>query len=105
AATAEPRGRRPAARALRAREARVRAPLRGAEPARLGVDPDRRHAAHARGGRMTSFGELDLHLIGEGRHERLWEVLGAHSRVHEGATGTAFAVWAPSAKAGRAGGA
>ena len=24
---------------------------------------------------MTSFGELDLHLIGEGRHERLWERL------------------------------
>ena len=22
-------------------------------------------------------GELDLHLIGEGRHERLWTVLGA----------------------------
>ena len=29
---------------------------------------------------MTSFGELDLHLIGEGRHERLWERLGGSSR-------------------------
>ena len=25
-------------------------------------------------------GELDLHLIGEGRHEELWTVLGAHTR-------------------------
>ncbi|MBT8228220.1 MAG: 1,4-alpha-glucan branching protein GlgB [Dactylosporangium sp.] len=38
-------------------------------------------------------GDLDLHLFGEGRHERLWEVLGAHP--YEG--GTAFAVWAPNA--------
>ena len=36
---AEPRRLRPAARALRAREARLRAPLRGPQPARLGVDP------------------------------------------------------------------
>jgi len=27
-----------------------------------------------------TLGELDLHLIGEGRHERLWEVLGARVR-------------------------
>ena len=44
AAAAEPGGVRPAPRPLRAREARLRAPLRGAEPARLGVDPDRGHA-------------------------------------------------------------
>ena len=49
-----------------------------------------------------TLGDLDLHLIGEGRHERLWEVLGAHHRVHEGTAGTAFAVWAPSARAVRA---
>ncbi|GIJ77686.1 1,4-alpha-glucan branching enzyme [Micromonospora phaseoli] len=40
------------------------------------------------------LGELDLHLIGEGRHERLWEALGA--RVLDG--GVAFAVWAPNAR-------
>ena len=28
-----------------------------------------------------TLGELDLHLIGEGRHEELWTVLGAHVRV------------------------
>jgi len=46
-----------------------------------------------------TLGELDLHLIGEGRHEQLYELLGAHVREHEGVTGTAFAVWAPSARA------
>jgi 1,4-alpha-glucan branching enzyme len=46
-----------------------------------------------------TLGDVDIYLIGEGRHERLWEVLGAHYRVHEGSAGTAFAVWAPSAKA------
>ncbi|HEU4541243.1 MAG TPA: 1,4-alpha-glucan branching protein GlgB [Jiangellaceae bacterium] len=40
------------------------------------------------------LGEVDLHLIGEGRHERLWDVLGAHP----GEGGTAFAVWAPNAR-------
>jgi 1,4-alpha-glucan branching enzyme len=46
-----------------------------------------------------TLGELDLHLIGEGRHERLYELLGSHPREHEGVSGTAFAVWAPSARA------
>jgi 1,4-alpha-glucan branching enzyme len=45
---------------------------------------------------MSSFGELDLHLIGEGRHERLWERLGAHPL--EGEDGVRFAVWAPNAR-------
>jgi 1,4-alpha-glucan branching enzyme len=46
-----------------------------------------------------TFGELDLHLAGEGRHEQLYEQLGAHVMEHEGVQGTSFAVWAPSAKA------
>ena len=46
-----------------------------------------------------SLGELDLHLISEGRHEQLWDALGAHPRTLEGAAGTAFAVWAPGARA------
>jgi 1,4-alpha-glucan branching enzyme len=46
-----------------------------------------------------TLGELDLHLIGEGRHEQTYEQLGAHVREHEGVAGTAFAVWAPSAHA------
>ncbi|QSB16609.1 1,4-alpha-glucan branching protein GlgB [Natronosporangium hydrolyticum] len=43
---------------------------------------------------LPTVGELDLHLLAEGRHERLWMMLGARSR--EG--GAAFAVWAPNAR-------
>ncbi|MGH9125415.1 MAG: 1,4-alpha-glucan branching protein GlgB [Acidimicrobiales bacterium] len=48
-----------------------------------------------------TLGELDLHLLGEGRHHRLWTVLGAHPRVHQGVEGVSFAVWAPNAHAVR----
>jgi 1,4-alpha-glucan branching enzyme len=51
---------------------------------------------------LPTLGEVDLHLIGEGRHERLWDVLGAHRRTYPGlageVTGTSFAVWAPNAR-------
>ncbi|WP_295311763.1 1,4-alpha-glucan branching protein GlgB [Roseobacter sp.] len=43
------------------------------------------------------MGELDEHLIGEGSHRRLWEVLGAHVMTRQGVAGTHFAVWAPNA--------
>jgi 1,4-alpha-glucan branching enzyme len=46
-----------------------------------------------------TMGELDVHLAAEGRHEDIYERLGAHVRDMEGVTGTSFAVWAPSAKA------
>ncbi|MFY1691518.1 1,4-alpha-glucan branching protein GlgB [Plantactinospora sp. WMMB782] len=42
-----------------------------------------------------TVGELDRHLIAEGRHERLWTALGA--RPAPGG-GVAFAVWAPNAR-------
>src|SRR4051812_40182658 len=48
---------------------------------------------------LPTIGELDVHLLGEGRHEELWERLGAHVREAEGVLGTAFAVWAPAAGA------
>ena len=48
---------------------------------------------------LPTIGELDVHLLGEGRHEELWERLGAHVTEVDGVTGTAFAVWAPSARA------
>ena len=52
---------------------------------------------------LPTLGEVDLHLIGEGRHEQLWNVLGAHVRRYPGAMGpvfgTSFAVWAPNARA------
>src|SRR5689334_13499959 len=57
---------------------------------------------------LPSLGEIDLHLIGEGRHEQLWDVLGAHVRSYDGpdgrVTGTSFAVWAPSARGVRVAG-
>ena len=49
----------------------------------------------------STLGELDFHLINEGRHEKLWQALGAHVlRDKDGALlGTAFSVWAPNAQA------
>ncbi len=49
----------------------------------------------------STLGELDFYLIAEGRHEKLWEVLGAHVRRDESGEllGTAFSVWAPNAHA------
>ena len=51
---------------------------------------------------LPTLGEVDLHLIGEGRHEELWTVLGAHVRRYDSprgqVTGTSFAVWAPNAR-------
>jgi 1,4-alpha-glucan branching enzyme len=47
------------------------------------------------------LGPVDLHLIGEGRHLRLWDVLGAHVHAVDGVDGVAFAVWAPNARAVR----
>lgn len=44
------------------------------------------------------LGEMDEYLLGEGTHKRLWQVLGAHVKVHEGAEGVHFAVWAPNAE-------
>jgi 1,4-alpha-glucan branching enzyme len=46
---------------------------------------------------LPTIGELDLHLIGEGRHETLYEKLGANPTELDGVAGVAFAVWAPSA--------
>jgi 1,4-alpha-glucan branching enzyme len=54
---------------------------------------------------LPTIGELDQHLIGEGRHEELYSRLGSHVRQIDTNTpnppvfGTAFAVWAPSARA------
>ena len=54
---------------------------------------------------LPTVGEMDEYLIGEGRHEELWTVLGAHPltfpSVMGEVTGTSFAVWAPSARAVR----
>lgn len=57
---------------------------------------------------LPTLGEIDLHLIGEGRHENLWDVLGAHVRSYDTpggiVSGTSFAVWAPNARGVRVSG-
>ncbi|MDP2772390.1 MAG: 1,4-alpha-glucan branching protein GlgB [Nocardioides sp.] len=54
---------------------------------------------------LPTLGQVDLHLINEGRHELLWTVLGARVHHYETPTGTvsgtSFAVWAPSARSVR----
>jgi 1,4-alpha-glucan branching enzyme len=42
--------------------------------------------------------DLDLYLLGEGNHLRLYEKLGAHPMVMDSVAGVAFAVWAPNAR-------
>jgi len=44
------------------------------------------------------LGDLDRHLIGEGRHERLYDLLGARPAEFDGVAGVQFAVWAPGAR-------
>jgi 1,4-alpha-glucan branching enzyme len=44
------------------------------------------------------LGELDLHLLGEGTHLRLYRRLGAHVVKLDDVWGVAFAVWAPNAR-------
>lgn len=62
---------------------------------------------------LPTVGDMDTYLFGEGRHERLWETLGAHVMRFDDpmggsdgtpgrqVVGTAFAVWAPNAHAVR----
>ena len=52
---------------------------------------------------LPTIGEMDLYLFREGTHRRLWTMLGAHLREVDGDEGTAFAVWAPNARAGERG--
>ena len=54
---------------------------------------------------LPMIGDLDLHLIGEGRHEQLWQALGAHfveqTDTLGDTSGVSFKVWAPNAQAVR----
>ena len=42
--------------------------------------------------------DLDLRLFADGKHQRIYEHLGAHLRVIDGVSGVSFAVWAPNAQ-------
>jgi 1,4-alpha-glucan branching enzyme len=44
------------------------------------------------------LGEMDVHLLAEGSHQRSFEKLGAHPTTLCGVRGVAFAVWAPNAR-------
>jgi len=46
----------------------------------------------------SRFTEFDTALFKSGKHFRLYEKLGSHSGIVDGAGGTYFAVWAPSAE-------
>ncbi|MGW7415290.1 1,4-alpha-glucan branching enzyme [Streptomyces sp. NPDC054863] len=73
-------------------------PLAGVAPYRLRVTYDDNEITVEDPYRfLPALGDLDLHLIGEGRHEELWKALGAEPMTHQGATGTRFTVWAPNA--------
>ncbi|MET8454629.1 1,4-alpha-glucan branching enzyme, partial [Streptomyces sp. NPDC005209] len=65
---------------------------------------DGEHEVHDPYRFLPALGELDLHLIGEGRHEQLWKALGAEPMTHQGVTGTRFTVWAPNAQGVRVAG-
>ncbi len=45
----------------------------------------------------STLGALDLHLLGEGTDQRIYEKLGAHVASVDQVDGTRFAVWAPNA--------
>ena len=44
-----------------------------------------------------NISDFDLYLFGEGKHERIYDKLGAHPGENAGRSGTWFAVWAPNA--------
>ncbi|HVV50002.1 MAG TPA: 1,4-alpha-glucan branching protein GlgB [Polyangia bacterium] len=48
--------------------------------------------------RSGTLGEIDVHLLAEGTHARLYEKLGAHPAAQGKERGTRFAVWAPNAE-------
>ncbi len=44
------------------------------------------------------LGDVDIHLLAEGKHYQLNRCLGAHAMVINGCAGVRFAVWAPNAR-------
>ena len=51
-----------------------------------------------------AISDFDLHLFGEGNHQRIHDKLGAHPHSSGAESGTRFAVWAPRS-GGQGGGA
>ncbi len=46
----------------------------------------------------TLLGDIDVYLLGEGRHQDIGKALGAHAMRVDGVAGVRFAVWAPNAR-------
>ncbi|BCJ69910.1 1,4-alpha-glucan branching protein GlgB [Polymorphospora rubra] len=70
-------------------------PAAAGRPANTASGTDVPHATPAPvANTVPMIGELDLYLFAQGRHERLWQMLGAHP----GDGGTRFSVWAPNAR-------
>ena len=78
----------------------VRIPLQGIAalipPAAVPTTTATRHATAKPTPELDDF---DLHLLAEGTHWRSYDKLGAHPTEQDGAAGTRFLVWAPSARA------
>ena len=49
-------------------------------------------------GFASLLGDLDIHLLAEGRHWHAYQKLGAHPVTIDGVSGVGFAVWAPNAR-------
>src|ERR1700730_4513078 len=47
---------------------------------------------------LPTLGDLDLHLFAEGKHEAIYQKLGAHVLKQGGVNGVSYAVWAPGAE-------
>ena len=58
-----------------------------------------RHDVHDPYAFATMLTDYDLHLLGEGRHWKSYQKLGAQIRSTDGVNGVNFAVWAPNADA------
>ena len=58
----------------------------------------RRHDIHDPYAFPSMLTDFDLHLLGEGRHWKSYEKLGAQIHVVDGVAGVNFAVWAPNAE-------
>ena len=50
------------------------------------------HSAH-----QFALGEMDIHLLNEGNHQKPYQKLGAHLQHVQGVEGVAFSLWAPNA--------
>lgn len=46
----------------------------------------------------SMLSDYDRFLLGQGNHRRMYDLLGAHSRIVDGVEGINFAVWAPNAQ-------